>query len=419
MNNFSSDYPGVWAQISSEYDWIVDTMCQLHSNPKPSLCEGYTESPTLSSVPTLNPSKSLEPTTSPTTFECNGDQMEVYLQLTTDNYGFETSWTLKENSTLAILESDTSLISNYDYNYKFCLPCSSYIFEIEDNFGDGIVLPGGFTLYVDNSIIGESGSTDFFSKSINIYEGNHCPVKEQCENDEITFDLTHYGDYPGIRWTIEDAMTGDLIHDRTDLKVMELNQVRLCLSCSRYIFRVWNQLSGPVTGALSIAVSEELFQRYNLLTDLVDLSLSSNKFTGGSCSPYYRFVSNLKHNEIDYCIEAKNIRKNALILVRKCDEYETKQLWEPDEFGQLHAFQDTSLCMAKQKNMMKLKPCAGGYMKSRAKSIAYSQFTKQLIWMNDAKKSLSVSSDLALSNEVSMKTFDQNSVRQQWRVEEL
>ena len=62
----------MYARISSRYDWITDTICADHSNPKPSYCGGQqgpnpmptpvTKSPTHS--PTKSPTRS--PTSSPT-----------------------------------------------------------------------------------------------------------------------------------------------------------------------------------------------------------------------------------------------------------------------------------------------------------------------------------------------------------------
>ncbi|GFH44180.1 hypothetical protein CTEN210_00654 [Chaetoceros tenuissimus] len=45
------EYPGVYAKISSQWNWIRDTICSGHSTPRPDFCEGYTAPPTPSPAP--------------------------------------------------------------------------------------------------------------------------------------------------------------------------------------------------------------------------------------------------------------------------------------------------------------------------------------------------------------------------------
>ena len=51
------DYPGVYARISDQWDWILDTICANSSqNGKPSFCAGFaTKAPTKSPSPTVAP----------------------------------------------------------------------------------------------------------------------------------------------------------------------------------------------------------------------------------------------------------------------------------------------------------------------------------------------------------------------------
>lgn len=58
------------------------------------------------------------------------------LNLTTDNYGSETSWTLKSGSTT--LYSGSGYGNNTTYNEEFCLADGDYTFTINDSYGDGI-----------------------------------------------------------------------------------------------------------------------------------------------------------------------------------------------------------------------------------------------------------------------------------------
>ena len=98
---------------------------------------------------------------------CN--ETEVTLTLETDNYGNETSWTLKNGSGTTI-ESGSGYGSNTTYSGNFCLPDGNYTFTINDSYGDGICcaygsgsyrITNGSTTLVSGGNFGSSESKNF------------------------------------------------------------------------------------------------------------------------------------------------------------------------------------------------------------------------------------------------------------------
>jgi len=95
----------------------------------------------LNPVPTISPAPSgTQPPTSLT--------YPASLVLTTDDYGYETGWTLT-NSNQQIIEQVTGGTYGNDqlYSYDFDLPSDCYDFTITDSYGDGICCGYGFGSY--------------------------------------------------------------------------------------------------------------------------------------------------------------------------------------------------------------------------------------------------------------------------------
>ncbi|MBA6251867.1 MULTISPECIES: endonuclease [unclassified Colwellia] len=61
----------------------------------------------------------------------------VTFSLTTDNYGYETSWTLTNTSNQEVA-SGNNYESSTSYNESYCLADDDYTFTINDTYGDGI-----------------------------------------------------------------------------------------------------------------------------------------------------------------------------------------------------------------------------------------------------------------------------------------
>lgn len=104
------------------------------------------------------------------------DCTEVTLSLTTDNYGSETSWTLKDAAGNT-LHSGSNLSNNATYNETFCLEEGNYSFTIADSYGDGICCSfgnGSYSLSSEGNNLG-SGASFFSSETVNFTIGTSEP----------------------------------------------------------------------------------------------------------------------------------------------------------------------------------------------------------------------------------------------------
>jgi endonuclease I len=79
---------------------------------------------------------------------------EVAFSLTTDNYGYETSWTLTNTNNQEVAKGG-SYANSTDYNENICLNDGDYTFTINDSYGDGICCTYGNGSY-DISLAGTS-----------------------------------------------------------------------------------------------------------------------------------------------------------------------------------------------------------------------------------------------------------------------
>jgi endonuclease I len=90
----------------------------------------------------------------------------VSFSLTTDQYGYETSWNLVDSSN-QVQASGSNLASSTSYSENICLADGSYTFTINDSYGDGICCTYGNGSY-DLSLAGNplaSGATFTSSES--------------------------------------------------------------------------------------------------------------------------------------------------------------------------------------------------------------------------------------------------------------
>lgn len=80
--------------------------------------------------------------------------------LTTDNYGSETSWQIT-NSQSAIVASGSGYANNSSYSETLCLVDGSYLFTINDTYGDGIcctVGSGQYSVVFNGATLASGGS---------------------------------------------------------------------------------------------------------------------------------------------------------------------------------------------------------------------------------------------------------------------
>lgn len=139
--------PAVFSNIADQWGWIRHTICSNHGEENyPSFCEGYTFSPSQS------------PSLSPTFTPCSSDQVQVLLNIQTDYYPRETSWSLKDlDGDYTIIETSYSKHDENSYfDYSFCIqPTSCHSFVMRDECGDGIydTYGSGYNLSVDGDVL--------------------------------------------------------------------------------------------------------------------------------------------------------------------------------------------------------------------------------------------------------------------------
>ena len=91
------------------------------------------------------------------------------VELTTDTYGYETSWDLVNATSNAVIAEEGSdsagvLTSSTSYSWDVEIESGSYVFTMYDSYGDGLYTGGEFTLLLNGneifSFVGETGSED-------------------------------------------------------------------------------------------------------------------------------------------------------------------------------------------------------------------------------------------------------------------
>jgi len=132
------EYPGVYARIHDQWPWIKDTICNNSQKSLPTFCGPP------------------QPTAAPT--PCQDETIDVTLQILTDTYGSETSWTLEDADSGALIASDSDLNNSqlYDYTYNLC-SAQCYKFKIMDSYGDGIfATQGHYDLSINDEVVATS-----------------------------------------------------------------------------------------------------------------------------------------------------------------------------------------------------------------------------------------------------------------------
>lgn len=97
--------------------------------------------------------------------QCPAGEVEIRVDILTDNYGYETYWTLSYENGDVIIQGGQGGVytNNTNYSETVCVPEeTSVVFEIYDTYGDGIFAPAGYSLYI-NDILLSNGSNDIGS----------------------------------------------------------------------------------------------------------------------------------------------------------------------------------------------------------------------------------------------------------------
>ena len=135
-------YPGVYANVQHQIDWI----------------KGYID---------LWEGVSPAPTPSPTTLICDDGEAEVTVNIATDYFVNETSWTIKTASGDLVMSGDQNDYSrsHTTYTESTCLSCAGDLhnFTINDRYGDGICcnhgnfLDGSYAVLVNDVVVASGG----------------------------------------------------------------------------------------------------------------------------------------------------------------------------------------------------------------------------------------------------------------------
>jgi len=97
--------------------------------------------------------------------QCSVNEVEIKVEIKTDNWGYETSWELTDLAGTIIMQGGQSgVYGNFSsYSDSICVAADGcFFFEIYDTFGDGIFAPNGYKLYVDETLV-SSGANDIGS----------------------------------------------------------------------------------------------------------------------------------------------------------------------------------------------------------------------------------------------------------------
>lgn len=97
-----------------------------------------------------------------TSAQCGANEIEIKVEIATDNWGSETSWKLTDLRGAIIMEGGKEGVYGnlLSYSDSICVAVDGcFFFEIYDTYGDGILAPNGYKLFADEVIVA-SGAND-------------------------------------------------------------------------------------------------------------------------------------------------------------------------------------------------------------------------------------------------------------------
>ena len=119
--------------------------------------------------------------------QCPIGQVEIRVDILTDNYGFENRWTLSyENGDIVMQGGQEGVYENFtNYSETVCVATgTSVVFEIYDDYGDGIYAPGGYWLYVGDFLVSSGSDNIGFYATFT--------TNTPCETSENLIDLQNH-----------------------------------------------------------------------------------------------------------------------------------------------------------------------------------------------------------------------------------
>jgi hypothetical protein len=132
--------------------------------------------------------------------QCGPGQVEVAIQILTDNYGYETEWNLldSDGNTLASGGQGGNYANNSWYGDTVCVDENTCMrFEIFDSFGDGICCAygnGSYTVYIDGAEVATGGDFDDYA-----FDLFNCPPGSSC-NDALVISEGSFTAPMGNTW---------------------------------------------------------------------------------------------------------------------------------------------------------------------------------------------------------------------------
>ena len=118
--------------------------------------------------------------------QCGVGEVEVTVNILTDQYGGETFWSLSDLSGAILLQGGQEGVygNNMSYSNNICVALDAcLVFEIYDTWGDGIFAPGGCQVYVDGTLV-YSGADDIGSYATTTLNcSNSCGMVIDALND--------------------------------------------------------------------------------------------------------------------------------------------------------------------------------------------------------------------------------------------
>jgi hypothetical protein len=88
--------------------------------------------------------------------QCGESEVEVRVDIMTDDWGYETSWTLSDLMGTVVMQGGQGGVygNHTSYSDSICVPSDECLFfEIYDTYGDGIYAPGGCEVYLDEMLV--------------------------------------------------------------------------------------------------------------------------------------------------------------------------------------------------------------------------------------------------------------------------
>jgi hypothetical protein len=157
-------FAGVYSRVSSATAWIKQEACAM-SDANPSFCDGVDPTPAPIPNSTPAPTPATTPAPAPPGGGCSGGQMKFEIKLTTDAYGYETSWNLVDAGGSTIVDGGIGSIYGSDQNYaeSKCIPDGCYKLNLFDSYGDGLCCGNNpsYEVMVDGGIVGAGAADNF------------------------------------------------------------------------------------------------------------------------------------------------------------------------------------------------------------------------------------------------------------------